>query len=322
MTQTKCPVCQTGVPVDRYLEAYTSSFNNQEYKLYQCPNCSLQWWEPLKIIPEFYEQEGIEAYELFHLGLREEIGPNHRAFLERFKDRPGKLLDVGCGNGVFLKEAQKYGFEVWGIDFDSKSIKVAQEKWGLKNTFAMSLDEFVEFAKERDLKFDYVTFFEVLEHQDNPKGFLEKVKTLLKDGGYIAGSVPNRESLLKKLERKGSYVDFPPHHFLRFSKESINNTLVLSGFNEVYISDIHYRTLGAVGQVLLMGGITAKFNTHIIKLIYGKKPQPKVLSNETIAFKDKIFVLLRAIRDVFFAPIGLVGKAVSQGGFLYFQAKL
>jgi 2-polyprenyl-3-methyl-5-hydroxy-6-metoxy-1,4-benzoquinol methylase len=38
-----------------------------------------------------------------------------------------------------------------------------------------------------------ITFFEVLEHQDKPREFLEMVKGLLKEGGYIAGSVPNRE---------------------------------------------------------------------------------------------------------------------------------
>ncbi len=251
------------------------------------------------------------------LGLREEIVPEHRAFLDKFKDRPGRLLDVGCGDGVFLREAQKYGFEVWRTDFDRKSVKVAQEKWGLKNVFAMSLDEFAEFAKEKDLKFDYITFFEVLEHQDNPKGFLEKVKTLLKDGGYVAGSVPNRESLLTKLAKRGSCGDFPPYHFLRFSKKALMNALKSKGFNEIYISDTRCGNLGLIGQILLTGGFAGKLNVRISKLIlfFNNK------SREVRMYRIKIFKLLRNIRNLVFLPIGLIGTLISQGNVLYFQAK-
>lgn len=56
----------------------------------------------------------------------------------------------------------------------------------------MSLEEFSEFAKKEGLKFDVITFFEVLEHQDRPREFLERVKELLKPGGWLAGSVPKR----------------------------------------------------------------------------------------------------------------------------------
>jgi 2-polyprenyl-3-methyl-5-hydroxy-6-metoxy-1,4-benzoquinol methylase len=59
----------------------------------------------------------------------------------------------------------------------------------------MSLEEFYEYAKEKNLKFDVITFFEVLEHQDKPREFLEMVKGFLKGGGYIAGSVPNRDGM-------------------------------------------------------------------------------------------------------------------------------
>jgi 2-polyprenyl-3-methyl-5-hydroxy-6-metoxy-1,4-benzoquinol methylase len=59
----------------------------------------------------------------------------------------------------------------------------------------MSLEEFYEYAKEKNLKFDVITFFEVLEHQDKLREFLEMVKGLLREGGYIAGSVPNRKWL-------------------------------------------------------------------------------------------------------------------------------
>lgn len=62
----------------------------------------------------------------------------------------------------------------------------------------MSPQEFAEYCKEHNLKFDIITFFEVLEHQVDPVGFLETIKGMLNPGGWIAGSVPNRDNFLAK----------------------------------------------------------------------------------------------------------------------------
>lgn len=70
-----CPVCQT--QVEAYTETYTSPYNKQEYEKYECPHCEVHWWEPLKIIPEFYEDEVFEGYIGFHEGMRLRIGKNH-----------------------------------------------------------------------------------------------------------------------------------------------------------------------------------------------------------------------------------------------------
>lgn len=66
-------VCKTEKEEKVYIEVYVSSFNNQEYKLYHCESCDLQWWEPLKIVPEFYEQEGDEDYAIMRMGLYKDL---------------------------------------------------------------------------------------------------------------------------------------------------------------------------------------------------------------------------------------------------------
>jgi len=55
MDKVKCSICYTGVEERNFKETYISPHNNQEYKRYECSNCDVHWWEPLKIIPEFYE---------------------------------------------------------------------------------------------------------------------------------------------------------------------------------------------------------------------------------------------------------------------------
>jgi 2-polyprenyl-3-methyl-5-hydroxy-6-metoxy-1,4-benzoquinol methylase len=165
-----CPVCETPTNAKSFLQTYISPYNNQEYKMYECANCQVQWWEPLKMIPEFYESEAFEHYVTLHVTTQINLGENHKAFFKYFpSDIKGKLLDVGCGDGRFIRYAKEYGYEVWGIDFDKKSVENVKRNFGINTVFAMSLEEFYKYAKEKGLQFDVITFFEVLEHQDKPK---------------------------------------------------------------------------------------------------------------------------------------------------------
>lgn len=63
----QCPICDVSNNENDFIKTFTASFNNQEYKLYHCAGCNLEFWSPLKIIPEFYEK--IEVYSLRRLGV-------------------------------------------------------------------------------------------------------------------------------------------------------------------------------------------------------------------------------------------------------------
>ncbi|CAD7776722.1 MAG: Ubiquinone biosynthesis O-methyltransferase [Candidatus Methanoperedenaceae archaeon GB50] len=216
-----CPICDTGINENSFIRTFVSPYNDLKYKLYYCPNCQLKFWEPLKMIPEFFENEGFEDYFYGHIGLKE-LRQRHKRFLKVFPIKRGYLLDVGCGDGIFLYYLKKaFNFNVYGIDLDRKLIKVAKRKFSLENVFTTSLKYFIDFVEKQNVKFDVITFFEVLEHQDNPKGFLNDIKKLLKPKGYIAGSVPNRERVFAELIRKNSLGDFPPYHFMWFSKDAL-----------------------------------------------------------------------------------------------------
>src|SRR4029077_10280990 len=97
------------------------------------------------------------------------------------------------------------------IDWDSKAIQMGRDVLGLEKIFPLSIDEFME-GNSGD-KFDVVSFFEVLEHQDDPVGFLSQVRRLLKPSGYIALSVPNRNRFQKGLDT----TDLPPNHLTRWN---------------------------------------------------------------------------------------------------------
>jgi len=331
MDKLKCPICYTEVEERNFKETYVSPYNNQEYKRYECPNCDVHWWEPLKIIPEFYESEVFEDYIAFHEGTLTRLNENHKAFFKYFPSNVrGKLLDVGCGDGRFLRHAKEQGFEVWGIDFDKKSVENVRRNLGIDTVFAMSLEEFYEYAKEKNLKFDVITFFEVLEHQDKPREFLEMVKGLLKEGGYIAGSVPNRERLFVEMVWKYFHGDYPPHHFLRFSKSSLEKALNFSGFKdvEVYKLDFPFIELFPYLEKKLFGNLD-KLKIKLKSMLLGDERKARIYVVEELAkvspSKGKAYILmmLKFLRNAILLPfaLGYIGNLKGNGFYLYFKAK-
>jgi len=328
-----CPICGTSVEAGSYKEVYVSPYNNQEYKRYECPNCDVHWWEPLKIIPEFYESEVFEDYVAFHEGVGTRLREYHKAFFKYFPSNlRGRLLDLGCGDGRFLRYAKEQGFEVWGIDFDKKSVENVKRNLGIDTVFAMSLEEFYEYAKEKNLKFDVITFFEVLEHQDKPMEFLEMVKGLLKEGGYIAGSVPNRERFLREIYWKISHGDHPPHHFLRFSRRSLENALKLSGFEDahVYIMDFTFDEIYPYVEMKLLGRFYNLRNL-LKSMVLGDKKRAGAYVDDIVASstshseKIRAYLLkgLKLMRNVLLFPFAFayIKKAQNRGPALYFQTK-
>lgn len=326
-----CPICRTEVEECSFKEVYVFPYNNQEYKRYECLNCDIHWWEPLKIVPEFYESEVFESYISFHEGVGTRLGENHQAFFKHFPSNVrGKLLDVGCGDGRFLRHAKEQGFEIWGIDFDKKSVENVKRNLGIDTVFAMSLEEFYEYAKEKNLKFDVITFFEVLEHQDKPREFLEMVKGLLKEGGYIAGSVPNRERLFVEIDWKDPFHwDYPPHHFLRFSKSSLEKALNLAGFKdiEVYKLDFPFIELFPHLEKKLFGNLD-KLKIKLKGMVLGNERKARGYAVEELAEvspnkgKAYLLMMLKLIRNAILLPfaLGYIGNLKGNGVHLYFQA--
>ena len=195
----------------------------QEYILFRCEQCDVVFSHPFVAgDAAWYVDSG--NYELVRFNKK--LDWQHEQFLSQ-PPKGKKLLDIGCNNGVFLHYAEKSGLEVTGLDFNNNSLEAGRKAFGLKKLYCSTLDDFTN--KYPDEKFDIVTFFEVLEHLDNPNEFIEKIKSVLKPLGHIALSVPNRDMTINPLGDE----DYPPHHLTRWSKKSLNNILNAHGFTVV-----------------------------------------------------------------------------------------
>lgn len=208
-----CPVCrETCEP--RLVEIY------QEYRLFHCPLCNVVFSDPMQNPGgEYYQAyEGSELRKVFP----ESISWSHREFLLDLPAREGRLLDVGCGTGYFLSIVRQLGYEVTGIDFDKDAIDTGRRRYGLENIYPLSIEDAHRALQRR---YDVVTFFEVLEHVDDPPRFLDHINALLKPGGYIVLSVPNRETPWWCDPLYRTTDNYPPYHLTRWSLSALEHFL-------------------------------------------------------------------------------------------------
>ena len=140
------------------------------------------------------------------------------------KGPQGKLLDVGCGNGVFLKKMEQLGWQGHGVEFDPNSVKRA------KNIGLDVLARSLEHAKYPSDTFDLVTMIHVIEHLPQPDFTLQECFRVLKPGGRIMVVTPNTRSLGHQRFKQAWRGLETPRHLYLFSGQSLATMIEASGF--------------------------------------------------------------------------------------------
>ncbi len=139
-----------------------------------------------------------------------------------------KVLDVGCGTGAILAMFQKK-FEAYGTDTSELAIEFCRKR-GLANSFCCTLDTF----PHPELRFDLITFLDVIEHIDDDIRVLRQAYGLTKPDGHILVTVPAYQFLWSK-------HDDLNHHKRRYGKSQLKIALETSGFTVEKLS--YYNSL-------------------------------------------------------------------------------
>lgn len=221
----------------------------------QCGNsaCNLIWLDPAPLPNELWK-----AYTTYHTHAAQRIGGVAKALLSlsnrlaRWGLLPlwmangmqretqqmrfmmldtatrGRLLDVGCGGGRFLRRMQKRGWEVEGIDFDEQATRRVSEKYGIK-TYTGDLAA----ANIAAASFDVITMSHTIEHLVDPEATLRECLRILRPGGRVVLVTPNPES--NAARRFGSFWRGwePPRHLHLFPVETLARFVARAGFSVV-----------------------------------------------------------------------------------------
>ncbi|MDA8835051.1 class I SAM-dependent methyltransferase [Candidatus Pelagibacter bacterium] len=147
--------------------------------------------------------------------------------LNRFKKNLNKkrVLDFGCGWGDFLSLLSKKNNELYGVEHRKECLKI------LNRSKNFIVKENLDF---KNIKFDTITLFHVLEHIHNPIQILKSIKKVLKKSGSIIIEVPSADDILLKFNIKEfNKFTFWSEHLILYNELSIKKLLKHCGFKNI-----------------------------------------------------------------------------------------
>lgn len=147
--------------------------------------------------------------------VREDILLRRLTALLKGTSRPARILDVGCGAGLFFDALQRFG-HVEGIESDRTAVERAG-RWR-ESIYQGELDASFRSAEP----YDCILMLDILEHLPDPEQLLRHAKKLLKPGGRFVITVPAFHWLWTK-------HDDLNHHVCRYSGRQMRTTVMAAG---------------------------------------------------------------------------------------------
>ena len=161
----------------------------------------------------------------------------HERVLRALADvRPGRALDVGCGDGTFAGRLTEQGGQVSGLDFAPTALKRARAAHPELEFVAPAPDGSFPFP---DASFDTVTCVNVLQHVADTQAMVSEVRRVLVPGGLLAVAVPFHGRVRNVLTAlRGFERHYDPFGLeLRFfTKRSLRSFLREFGFDDVRVT--------------------------------------------------------------------------------------
>jgi SAM-dependent methyltransferase len=180
------------------------------------------------------------------------------AWIESLRGR-GRLLEVGCAYGLFLRRARERGWDVAGVEIAADCAEQASANAGV----SVVAGDFMSV----DLPggFDVVVLLDVIEHLPDPGACIARCAELLGDDGLLVIETGDLASVWARLlGRRWHFVD-PPQHLFYFTARSLDALLRRHGFagplhrckpgRQVSLANIAFKLAGgAAGPLLRMPG--------------------------------------------------------------------
>src|SRR3989344_3283927 len=265
---TPCPICGNN-------SSYKFNINN--YSLYACGKCGHQFFYPLpNETKQFYED-----YSYFFDGQktvknirRDEDLPQYKTYLDRIKRvrnlaefESFRLLDVGCGSGLFVRMCLSNHIHALGIDISYKGINVARSF----GTHCFAQDFVADFDGKPH--FDVITMFDLIEHVPNPAKFIHMAYSLLKSGGILFITTPRSDSIMCKIFKKKWHLYTPPRHLHLFSRNSLELLFVKNSFKDtkVFMTGQYTNIYYMLSKMLVVYGLEKYQNSVLLAFSFMKK---------------------------------------------------
>lgn len=137
---------------------------------------------------------------------------------------PGRMLEIGCASGSFLRRMAALGWQVHGIEFSPEAARVAAAPGYVVHAGPL------ETAPAPDQPFDLVAGWMTLEHLHDPVAGLRKLRDWTRRDGWLAISVPNSGSFEYRLFGAAWFALDLPRHLFHFTSATITKVLAAGGW--------------------------------------------------------------------------------------------
>lgn len=239
-----CPVCSDSQRVHFSFRHYSGS-------IYACASCRVQFQFPQPTDERLNE---IYSSDYFLGSTDTQALENQRALkfatarlymdiLQPFVHQTcagphhPRLLEIGCGHGELLVEAQSRGFQVEGLEYSAHAASHANSQLGHA---AVKIG-----SPETDplpvSTYDVIGAFDAIEHLRDPKHALMSMHSALRPGGIVAIVTPSLDSWSHRLLGR-HWMEYKTEHLTYFSRKSLSKILTNIGFNNVKFHP-NYKTL-------------------------------------------------------------------------------
>lgn len=226
---------------------YKLRFIKDGYSIVQCKKCDLVYVNPRLTqvsINKLYDEDyflgdgfdkSIQYQKEFEefadkLDLTDWDASAIKEMLKTESQKP-KLLDIGCGMGLFLWKAKKAGFNAEGIELSPFAADFVRSK-GIPVR-----DKSIYEEKLPENHYDAITLKEVIEHLPDPKRAFENIYSALKPGGVLFITTGNYDSPERKLKGKDWFYFMPEGHIFIFSNKTMTNYLNKIGFSQILVTN-------------------------------------------------------------------------------------
>lgn len=278
---SNCPVCNS-LNFKPFLICKDNTVSRETFNIIECVSCGFKFTNPRpeeNKLGDYYKSEEYVSHSNTNKGLINTAYQMVRKYtllkklqlISKFY-KTGKILDIGCGTGEFLKTFKDAKWQTLGIEPSADVRKMAIEKYGL------DVKEEAEIKNLEASGFDVITMWHVLEHVPHLNDRIEDLKRLIKPNGVIVIAVPNCTSLDAKIYAENWAAYDVPRHLYHFSPKDIETVfknhelkvfrILPMIFDSFYVSMLSekYRS----GKSNIIRAIWNGFRSNLAALKYGK----------------------------------------------------
>lgn len=170
-----------------------------------------------RVAPRNFLERCYQFFRIFAILYKKNI-------VKSLKIKDKRLLDVGCGTGVFLKSMKNSGWQVLGVEPNKQARFVAND---LTENAVFDNDQLLAW---KNSSFDVITLWHVLEHLPDLDMAISNLNRLLDDSGKLVVALPNHLSFDANYYSEGWAAYDVPRHLWHFSKDSLSSLMRTYGF--------------------------------------------------------------------------------------------